>query len=53
MVVPNRFIFKNFTQKKLNALIKMPEELNLSEFLHKNSKQAGDLLVEEKKKKYD
>ena len=53
MIVPNRFVFKNFAQKKLNALIKMPEELNLSEFLHKNSKQAGELLKEEKKKKYE
>ena len=40
-------------QKKLNALISMPEELNLGEFLLKNVKQEGELFKEEKKKKYD
>lgn len=25
LLVPNRFIIKNFVQKKLNAIIKMPE----------------------------
>lgn len=53
MVIPNRFIIHNFMQKKLNALISMPEELNLGEFLLKNVKQEGELFKEEKKKKYD
>ena len=53
MLVPNRFIIKNFMEKKLNAILGMPEHLNSSELLLKNAKQEGELLKEEKKKKYE
>lgn len=38
MLVPNRFLLENWVPKKKNALINMPEELNISEFLFKNAK---------------
>ncbi len=52
MLIPNRFIIKNFMQRKLNAIINMPEQLDINEFLISNSKSTGPLLKEEKKKKY-
>lgn len=53
LLVPNRFVIKNFMERKLNAIIAMPEHLNIGSFLLKNSPASGDLLQEEKKKKYD
>lgn len=44
LMIPNRFVIKNFMQRKLNAIINMPEELDISEFLLRNSKATGPLL---------
>lgn len=45
-MVPNRFVIKNFMQRKLNAIINMPEDLNIKDLLLKNSKATGNLLGE-------
>lgn len=39
-------------QRKLNAIIDMPEVLDISEFLLSSAKPTGELLGEQKKKKY-
>ena len=41
MMIPNRFYIDGLMQKKLNAMIAMPEKFNLSEFLFKNREEKG------------
>ena len=38
MAMANRFILEKWVPKKLNALLQMPEKLDLSEFLFRNAK---------------
>jgi uncharacterized UBP type Zn finger protein len=53
LAVANRFILEKWVPKKLNAILEIPEKLDLSEFLLKNAKQpAGEQMKEEKKKSY-
>ena len=53
MMIPNRFYIDGLMQKKLNAMIAMPEHLKLSQFLFKNRGEKGEMMKEQKKKKYD
>jgi len=51
MAMANRFILEKWVPKKLNAILDMPENLNLGEFLFKNAKPVpGQQMKEEKKK---
>lgn len=40
IAVANRFVLENWVPKKLNALIEIPEQLNLSNFLLRNAPQV-------------
>ena len=44
LAVPNRFVLDNWVPKKLNALIDVQEELDISDFLLKNAPKVGDKL---------
>lgn len=44
LAVPNRFILEKWVPKKLNALIEVCQDLNLSEFLIHNAVSVGEKL---------
>lgn len=46
LAVSNRFVLEKWVPKKLNALIKINEKLDLTEFLAGNCKEGGELLQE-------
>lgn len=52
LAVPNRFVLEKWVPKKLNALIDVKEELDISDFLLKNAPPAGEKLESESAKKY-
>ena len=52
LAVPNRFVVEKWVPKKLNALINVPQDFDVSDFLLSNAPPAGEKLAEEAKKKY-
>lgn len=42
--VSNRFVLKNWVPFKLNALIKIGDKLDLSQFVLENNKEGGQLM---------
>lgn len=44
IAVANRFVMDNWSAKKLNAIIKMGDSLNIQQFIAENNKEGGDLL---------
>ena len=46
LAVSNRFVLEKWVPKKLNALIKISEKLDITPFLVENNKDGGELLKE-------